>query len=143
MLRVRWISCQRCPVYFILPTVRPERKTEIQNGTVEHSPANDNDDADGEYNSDDSGDDDDEESDVEVETVALPEIQVEFEARTPEPTDFDGIKRFLFKLFNNSCKIDYSGEEHVNGRQTDIKSVCFDFNPDNQLQWSQYCCDEL
>ena len=110
MLRVRWISCQRYPVYFILPTVRPERKTEIQNGTVEHSPANDNDDADGEYNSDDSGDDDDEESDVEVETVALPEIQVEFEARTPEPTDFDGIKRFLFKLFNNSCKIDYSGE---------------------------------
>ena len=70
----------------------------------------DNDDADGEYNSDDSGDDDeDDESDVEVETVALPEIQVEFEARTPEPTDFDGIKRFLFKLFNNSSKIDYNG----------------------------------
>ena len=75
----------------------------------------DNDDADGEYNSDDSGDDDDDddESDVEVETVALPEIQVEFEARTPEPTDFDGIKRFLFKLFNNSSKIDYNGARNL------------------------------
>ena len=81
----------------------------------------DNDDADGEYNSDDSGDDDeDDESDVEVETVALPEIQVEFEARTPEPTDFDGIKRFLFKLFNNSSKIDYNGARnlYLHARQT-------------------------
>ena len=42
--------------------------------------------------------------------MALPDIQVEFEARTPEPSDFGGIKRFLFKLFNNSCKIDYNGE---------------------------------
>ena len=45
--------------------------------------------------------------------MALPEIQVEFEARTPEPTDFDGIKRFLFKLFNNSSKIDYNGAQNL------------------------------
>lgn len=49
--------------------------------------------------------------------MALPDIQVEFEARTPEPADFGGIKRFLFKLFNNSCKIDYSGEARVCHRQ--------------------------
>ena len=45
-----------------------------------------------------------------METKDLPEIQVEFEARTPELTDAAGIERFLYKLFNNSIKIDYNGE---------------------------------
>ena len=56
--------------------------------------------------SSDTGSDSDTE---EMDAESGKEIQVEFEARTPEPTDFDGIKRFLFKLFNNSSKIDYNG----------------------------------
>lgn len=98
------------------------------NVSINGGSANDNDDADGEYNSDESeegidDDDDEDESDVEVETVALPDIQVEFEARTPEPADFGGIKRFLFKLFNNSCKIDYSGLTNYIIHQRKVGSV--------------------
>jgi hypothetical protein len=59
-----------------------------------------------------------ESSDVEIEAsgadgnapLAHPEIQVEFEARTPEETDFAGIKRFLLKLFTKSNKIDFTGD---------------------------------
>jgi len=76
--------------------------------------------ADGEYNSNESEDD---ESDVEVETKDLPEIQVEFEARTPEHTDAAGIERFLYKLFNNSIKIDYNGLTNYIIQQRTVGSV--------------------
>ncbi len=55
-------------------------------------------------------DDDDEEDDEDADNGHhhQPEIQVEFEARTPEQMDFAGVKRFLVKLFNHSNKIDYT-----------------------------------